>query len=517
VIPTSIQASDAASHRRETAWRCLGLFATALITFVLVRIAVLNVFYTTGDMHDPGWIASVIWHNRWRLPGPPGFSGPYFAEHLSPMLGLINAISYVIPLPKFDYYAACIAASHALYAAGVYRAWQLSDARVTAARMVVAILVALAAAFSGVAVVALRQPHPELAIPALALWFVMAMARRTYVWAAFWLAACLMVREDAGLHVFALLTLWVGVIMWRQRGIARDTRWLAGFALAAFGYSVAAFLAKGLAFPADDVFTRSYPGIPAWHHVTVPFIVDRLRFYAHERSYVVLPLLLTFVWAAISRNPLLPLGYAAALPWLLLSILALHPTAGGLGFYYGFPFWLSLAWPLVALRLWTETTGRPCWRWPYALPLLFSVIGWQLGHLTIYPLERNYLGESPFVYQDTLRERSRYQDFIDYFLTNRPLFGTIALDEAVSGLLIDHVDRTVWLDNWRTPPETMIYFPGAYDWVPHVLPLLHTGAYRCIYEVPGTRIHMATQDPVGGSMPVPMPFMLVSGSIGAGC
>ncbi len=108
---------------REQSSRWLGLVTVALITFILVRIAVLNIFYTTGDMHDPGWIASVTWHNTWHLHGPPAFHAPYFSEHLAPMLWLTNAVSYVLPLAKFDYYAALIGAIHALYAAGIYRAW----------------------------------------------------------------------------------------------------------------------------------------------------------------------------------------------------------------------------------------------------------------------------------------------------------------------------------------------------------------------------------------------------------
>ena len=180
--------SSTAASWRATSWRWLGLCLTALITFILVRIAVLNVFYTTGDMHDPGWIASVTWHNTWHLHGPPAFHSPYFSEHLAPMLWLTNAVSFVLPLAKFDYYAALIGAIHALYAAPIYRAWQLSDSRITSGRAVVAILVALAAAFSGVAVVALGLPHPELAIPAPALWFFIAMARRAYLAAACWLA-----------------------------------------------------------------------------------------------------------------------------------------------------------------------------------------------------------------------------------------------------------------------------------------------------------------------------------------
>ncbi len=500
-------------------FRWPGLLIAALITCILVRLAVLNVFYTTGDMHDPGWMATIMWHNRWRLPGPPAFPGRYFAEHISLTMWLANALSFVVPLPKFDYYAACIAATHALFAAGVYRAWQLTESRFTAARSAVAILVALAAAFSGVGVVALGLPHPELAIPALALWFVIAVARRAYVAACCWLAACLLAREDAGLHVFLLLALWIAVLAWRQRAITRDIRWLSSFAIAALSYSVTLFLAKHVFFPAGNVFVRSYPGIPAWHHVTAPFILDRLHFYLTERTYLLLPMLLTFIWACIIRNPLLPLGYIAVLPWLLLSFLAIHDTPGTLSYYYAFPFWLSLAWPLVALRVWRDTSSHLTRRWPYALLLLVSIAGWQRDHLAIYPLLTSPAGDSPFLYNDTLRDRGRYQAFTDYFLANRPLFGPIALDEGTFGLLIDHADRSTWLELWPadSPPETMIYFIGGFEWQTRVRPLLRSHIYRCIYAVPGTRIQLAARNPLSEQLPVPMPLELIGMSPGAGC
>jgi hypothetical protein len=485
---------------------------------------VLNVFYTTGDMHDPGWLASITWHNGWHLYGPQAFSGPYFSEHLAPILWLTNAASFVIPLTKFDYYAALIAAIHALYAAGVYRAWQLGETRVTAMRAGVAVLVALTATFSAVAVIALRLPHPELAIPALGLWFLIAMAQRAHGWAACWLAACLMVREDAGFHLAGLLVLWAGVLAWRRQRGGQDSgwryvRWLMAFALAAFGYSVAAFLAKHVYFPFGDILTRSYLGDPPWHHVTVPFVLDRLHFYLVQRTYVTLPLLITLLWGAVVRNPLLPLGSIAALPWLGLNILAVHETPGTLGYYYGFPFWLSLAWPLIALHVWREVGGRAARRWPYALLLLVSIVGWQVDRVTVYPLETDPFGNSRLAYTDTVRDRARNQDFVDYYLANRPLFGVTALDQGVFGLLVDHADRSAWLELWPAdqPPETMIYFVGGLDYRPRVTPLLRTGIYRCVYGVPGTHIQIATRNPLSDLLPVPMPIMLVSASPGAQC
>jgi hypothetical protein len=230
-------------------------------------------------------------------------------------------------------------------------------------------------------------------------------------------------------------------------------------------------------------------------------------------------MLATCIWAALSRNPLLPLGYIAELPWLVLAILAFHSTPGTVAYYYGFPFWLSLGWPLIALCVWQRSDGGPNRRWPYALVLLCSLVGWRQGRLVVYPLQTNVLGESQFAYNDTVRDRARYQEFVGYFRAHRAVFGTLALDAAVYGLMIDHTGREVWMESWKVdrPPETTMFFPGALEWQPYVLPMLQTGLYQCIYEVPGTRIQVATQATLSDRLPAPMPMRLIKSSLGARC
>ena len=130
---------------------------------------------------------------------------------------------------------------------------------------------------------------------------------------------------------------------------------------------IVAFVVKGHFFP-GDTFTRSYPGNPPWHHLTVPFVLDRLQFYLYERSYITLPFLVCVIWGLVVRNPLIPLGYLACLPWLLLHIAALHPTPGTLELLLRVPIPAQprLA-PCRAPHLGGERPGEPssaglmCW------------------------------------------------------------------------------------------------------------------------------------------------------------
>ena len=94
-----------------------------------------------------------------------------------------------------------------------------------------------------------------------------------------------------------------------------------------------------------------------------------------------------------------------------------------------------------------------------------------LGHrvapnrLAIYPLGKSASGDLLFMYNDALRERSRVDDFVAYFLAHRALFGATALDQAVFGLLNDHADRSAWLPTWPSgqPPETVIFFEHGFE------------------------------------------------------
>jgi hypothetical protein len=501
--------------QREQMWRWLGLCLAVLISFVLVRIAVLNVFYDSGDLHDPAWLASIAWHNGWRLRGPPAYPGSYLTEHVSLIFWLTNALSYVIPLGKFEFYAGCIGAFYAVFAAGVCRAWQLAATRFSTLDMPIAVIVALVATFSPVGMVALRLPHQEMAIPAFALWFFIALSQRTYAVAAIWFVLCLSVREDAGLHLSALLLLWAGMMALTGRRGSIDIRPICGFALAALGCAALAFAAKHMEPHGTDNFTRAYMGDPAWAHVGTQFVLERLHYYLIWRGYVLWPLVLSVAWAAISRNPLLPLGYIAGIPWLILNMLAVHPTPGTLSYYYGFPFWLALTWPLVALHEWRQATGRQGARWPYVLLLLASTVGWHMDRPMIYGLNEDLFRQGPFVYTEALDHRANYQEFVAYFEANRALFGTTVLDQAVSGLLIDHTDRSNWLElvGSDSPPDTLIYFANGADWSSHIIPLLRTGYYHCVYEVPGTRIHLAAHDALRERLTDPTLLAWVSASL----
>lgn len=503
---------------RSESLNLVGLGVVVFVSVVLASLAVLNVFYTSGDVTDPGWLASIAWHNTWKLQGPPGFPRSYFYEHISPIFWLTNIASYALPLAKFDFYALCIGAVYALFAAGVYRLWQMGDGpEQTPWKIFVAVVVALAATFGAVGMQLLQVPHHEIAIPAFALWFCMALAERNHRQASVWFVLCLLVREDAGFHLFGLLILWWMAENFSGR-LRTDAKKLLGFAGAALAYSGATFALRSFLSVKPTAFERNYSGIPAWAHVNAAMLYDQLHFYAIERFYAYLPLLVTMVWAVVARNLLLPLGYLAFLPWLLLNFFAAGQFTAKLSLYYAFPFWLALAWPLLALQIGKVESPRAAVRWPYVLVLLSSIISWNGGHLNFSVLASNEFDEHPFVLSQAVKHRKAADHFVDYFVANKASFQNIpfAVDLAVHGLLIDYVGRENWLgylwDKQRVP-DIIFYYANGYEGAGHVLPLLQSGHYNHFYIVENTPIRIAASLDLSAQFPKPSPWQEVAVAI----
>ena len=179
-----------------------------------------------------------------------------------------------------------------------------------------------------------------------------------------------------------------------------------------------------------------------------------------SETFISLPFLVTIAWAYYARNPLLILGYVSALPWLAFNLLALRDIPGHLDFYYAFPFWLALAWPLLAQLLWTyprKTNITNCW--PYFLLLVTSIFGLHAGHLVVYPFttikmtDGKFEGNS-FVIREELGQRTFVRDFINYFEMHQELFEQSAMDEPVLGLVIDVNKDILWIGDWAHPPRS---------------------------------------------------------------
>ena len=492
------------SNENKLSWFCASV--TALISASLVFIAVLNAYYVSGDMQDIGWNSTNAWHNVLSIQGPPAFPSSFFNVHMSLIFWVTNLFSYILPLSKINFFAALCGCIYSLFAVGIYRLWRLNGGQNASAT-----IIALATTFSAIGMQALRLPHIEMAIPALGLWFFLSIIQKKTYSAIIFFTLCLMVREDAGFHLFGILFLWLLTLKISDPKTPLPRNILA-FAAASVCYSIIIMIVKGSFFAIYSNMSTIYAGNPPWQHLTYQLITTRIDFFFYNRTYITLPFLVSIIWAIRARNPLLPLGYIAAIPWLIFNLLAIRPCPAALNFYYPFPFWLALAWPLIATLLWKCKTKEI--KWPYFLILLFSLIGWQKERFIVYPLDNNVFDAHPFLISEEWGQQRAVQTFIDYFTEHKELFKKSAIDMPVFSIVIDVNNGVLWIGDWNKMnphflPEMIVYFDKAYEWTAWVEPTLdaYPGHYKYYYALPKTKIRLASIKPLEEIIPSSHPFV----------
>src|SRR5262249_24224305 len=152
---------------------------------------------------------------------------------------------------------------------------------------------------------------------------------------------------DAGFHLFALLSVFLVLDLWRRVRRPTMTATLV-FAAVALLYSAAALAAQSVLFPVHgSSFARVYVGDPAFADITLQTVVIRGASYVVYRTYVVLPAVIALGWAVLARNPYIIAGYVAMIPWTLLHLVAASSLAYTLSSYYAFPFMIASFWPLA--------------------------------------------------------------------------------------------------------------------------------------------------------------------------
>jgi hypothetical protein len=199
--------------------------------------------------------------------------------------------------------------------------------------------------------------------------FWMAFTGRMWA-AAVFLVLAVIVREDAGFHLFGFIA--VTVVIDRFRGVPfRAQRTMIAFGIAAFCYSVAALLAQKYAFTAIGLFSRLYSGDPPFAHLSAAYVLRRsIAFVTVGLPWVTSAFLTTAVFALIDRRPAYLVGFLATGPWILLHIVAQPETT--LHSYRVYPIVLAMAWPLLE-RARTNGFALPASRWLWSAVIVASI------------------------------------------------------------------------------------------------------------------------------------------------
>jgi len=483
----------------STLLRVIALIFVIAVPFAAFSTAAVNCFYRSGAMWgDAGVIAYVIWHTNGAL-SMPALSGStsYFTQHITPVFWLLNLASRVLPFTKVQFFAVFSGVCYTLPGLAVYRLLTGTYNMRSGHERLAAALVSVLFAFNGIALAAARNPHFEMLIVGSGMMFFVSILQRRFVSATFWFSLCVATREDAGFELFLLLVVHL-LLHCRQWPPLRAQLPLILYAAASLGYGVLAICLQRLFFPSSHQLSAVYTGWPPFQALGWGQITDRLAFYVVDRGYIFWPLYLAVAWAIRSRNPYIAAGYAAMLPWGLLSLLAVSPYAGTLSSYYAFPFIFASFWPLLGPAM----AGRPAIRPVLGFLLL------TLASFTDLGVQQNaggvYFPES-FLASPSLARQRATDSAITAFVHHSAMLGKVAVDGGIAALAPDAFSpaELVWARQSH-PPDTVVFYVRGQG-RPFALRLASQAGLQNTYEIPNTSILVLSNrdlQGLGGLVPV---------------
>jgi len=439
-------------------YRALQRIFVAFVPAVLLGVGntrfILNHFYArTPYLLDSGWFAALVHRAGFIQVNPDvacDYARTYWGVHVSPFLSFFSLASYAFPLERIDWYAVFQGAVFAPLGC----VWYLVASRSAPARgwahLAVSTAAALAFAFGAQVLFCVPYPHFEIAIAAwiCVLLASLATGRKFLADVAFVLA--LSVREDAGLHTgLALLPLWW--IARRRDGAAIEPRPVLRLAAGAFAWSVVAVAIQKLGFPAPGLFRTEYLGQPAFAHINLGLVIERLRYLVEHHSFMVIPFAAAASLATWRRDAGYLLGYLGALPWFLVNLLAHQEQKGHFDAYTGFPFIVSAFWTYLYGALLVPTGQR-------FRPLVFESMVGAASIAATVAFAMSFPGMLPSIARDMVDTSATRRDLVRTFAermqSRRSDFGRVLIDDAVGA---------VATDAFHFSDYYLHYVPGAKD------------------------------------------------------
>ncbi|MGA3002955.1 MAG: hypothetical protein ABSE20_14660 [Acetobacteraceae bacterium] len=489
-------------HNRVLSWcASIGRFPSSIalaasvvfgVPFALFYRLILFHFYVRGSfLLDTGLLASLMWHNTAALTVPASTGGfSFFEQHVSPILVLVSAVSYWLPLTMPQLFAAFVGLCHGILALAVL--WLLvSGYGLRRGRpLALAALASVAFAFNGQAIAIVRYPHFETFGAACLLLFFVALVLERRIIAVVAFLFAIATREDVGLHAFGFLAVWVS-LNWLQGVPWRQSRWIIGFAIAGLVYSSSVLLLQHHAFPNASSFGRVYLGDPPWSQVSVGLVADRLLGWVWLHCAIIVPAAAAVAWSVRTHNPYIVAAYIACLPWALLHLLAASDLAGLMFGYYAYPFLIALAWPSLAVliqhRQQPAVTVQPtaaavCLLGMTALSLIPVGGAYNPGWITL----PEAFVRPPSATQQALTDRA-----VAAIASGRPLLGRLVVDTSVAALLPRAFPRDELAGSADGQPDTVVFLAEGFD-----AKRLRAVRGLPVHEaVPGTAIRIMTDRP----------------------
>ena len=346
------------SRKKSILW----IFGVFLIAGFFATNYTLNHFYVNGGyMLDSGWFAYLSAHStNWPVSNPPSIGGTYFSTHFSPAFYIFTALHTLlsavgISVSDVSWFSITQGFWLALTASSIFLLLSCNSKPTTASNAFIA-SISIVVAFNGVFLASIGFPHFEIAIPALLVAFFASHINGHTKTAIVFLCLGLLMREDAGLHYFGLFFLLAGYLYFAKgRPISKYIRFYSLLAVSCFAYSLLAISIQKIYFNVgDNALARVYLGNPAFAHISLNFLQERLDFFARNRLYILAPIILALFLSIYKKSWGLLVGVGAVLPWIIFSLLAISFQAGTLTSYYSFPVAIALFWPAIAYALFSQ-------------------------------------------------------------------------------------------------------------------------------------------------------------------
>ncbi|RJQ28023.1 hypothetical protein C4565_04355 [Candidatus Parcubacteria bacterium] len=466
---------------------CLASF---FIPFFLITNYNLNHWYVFGAyMLDSGWFSFLASHASFpSMANPPSIGGTYLETHFSPIFWILSFIkSFIESLPDNVFFAML----QGLWVGIISICIFFLSKKITNSNLI-SLIASLAGAFNGIVLAIIGFPHFEIAIPAFLILTLtlLSIEKRCYACICLSIFLLLVIREDAGLHAFGLFIL-ISVYFKIKNNKAEAIKYLT-LAVVCAAYSLTAILFQKYFFSkGDNALARVYFGSPIYGHIGVEFIKDRLSFYIANRQYILLPVLISLVYAVRNKNLLLCIGTLSVMPWLLFSISAFSLPAGALVSYYSFPIMIALLWPTISTHIQKQSDKRNVYLQIIICTFsIFLLIGSQGLH------DNNPFKKMGFNYAYVLLKTDRTISSINHDLQK---FGNVVVDDSIASFLTKSIKGGQWkyygnfTDSDLAMVDTIFFFKDS--WLSDTFEKIILKAnLNNLYEVPGTKILCASKN-----------------------
>ena len=492
---------------------------STIIPTILYTNYVIYYFYTgRATLLDAGWFSYLSTHSlSWSITNPPVLysaksGGSFLTTHISPFFHLLSLLydKLLSFIPADIYFALFIGISYGVISLAIFIAGVRLLPKVNLIYISILTLISILTSLNGASLALIGFPHIEIAIPSFILLFISLYFSGYKKLSIVSLLFLLLIREDAGLHLTALLLMIILIQLLYLRSLKRLDYTLIGVAIFSLIYSLTVIFIQKHYFPGDNALARIYLGNPPFAHLSADFIKHRLNFIINNREYLYLPALATLMISLISRNLFLLASLLATIPWMALSLIAVTNMPGTLSNYYTFPLIIMLSWPIPAFLIYKVYIDRTK---DSRVSILASVVLITLLSIALFPNNRGNADNSPWrgFHFTKLQRVTKTQKLLYTIRENKKHLGNILFGEGLSAFVVDTLQKEEYgyLNHFFKPQiesaDSLIYYLHSQAQKPAfeiMKKIIKQRGMKYIYLVEGTDIVIASQFELSDILPI---------------